>query len=94
MRFKDKILGELKKLQDDIKNAIQQVMTVVSKSLTQQNLSQNNLKVVRHGSHENRSPSFGLPADEPLRIVNKLPKVNLSESPPADLSKYRDLLGS
>jgi hypothetical protein len=63
MRFKDKILGELKKLQDDIKSAIQQVMTAVSKSTTQQNLPQSNLKVTRYGSHENRSPSFGLPAD-------------------------------
>lgn len=83
------MLGELKKLQKDIKNAVEDIMNTLS-SLTRQS----NSKVVRFASQEGNPPSFGLSFDSPIAITRNLPKVVLPEMTTVDTSKYRDLLSS
>lgn len=92
MRFKEKILGELKKLQEDIKATVKEMMTVVNRSIPQAHLSTQG-KSVRFSSLDGKSPSFGV-LNEPVNITSTLPKVTLPERVSFDSAKYRDLLGA
>lgn len=92
MRFKEKILGELKKLQEDIKATVKEMMTVVNRSIPQAHLNTQG-KSVRFSSLDGKSPSFGV-LNEPVNITSTLPKVTLPERVSFDCAKYRDLLGA
>lgn len=92
MRFKEKILGELKKLQEDIKRTIHEVMAAVPRAGPQMNMN-TQAKMPRYSSLEGKSPSFGV-LEEPFKIANNLPKPVFPESVSFDANRYRDLLGA
>lgn len=83
------MLGELKKLQKDIKNAVEDIMNTLS-SLARQS----NSKVVRLLLRRATHPHLDCRLTLPIAITRNLPKAALPEMTTVDTSKYRDLLSS